>query len=159
MFYYFVLGVAVVLLLHFFLKWMSKAPTRHVKWVGGTILLLVLVVGVILLLRIGQAPLAALYAGIMVLLPWLRRVLFGVNLYRKARHFRRKPGSVSDGRMQVKQAREVLGLAEDADREAILRAHRELMRKLHPDAGGTEYLAKQLNEARDVLLEALDDRH
>lgn len=57
------------------------------------------------------------------------------------------------GRMSRDEAAEMLGVASDADREAVLAAHRRLMQRLHPDRGGTDYLASRLNEARDVLLE------
>ena len=46
----------------------------------------------------------------------------------------------------------ILGLAEDASREAIEAAHRKLIQKLHPDRGGNDYLAAKINQARDVLL-------
>lgn len=55
--------------------------------------------------------------------------------------------------MNEKEAREVLGLGPDASREDIIAAHRKLMQKVHPDHGGTTYLARQLNEAKRVLLE------
>lgn len=65
-------------------------------------------------------------------------------------------GSTGDsshgGSMSREQAFAVLGLEEDADREAIIKAHRSLMQKLHPDRGGNDYLAAQINLAKDVLL-------
>jgi tetratricopeptide (TPR) repeat protein len=54
--------------------------------------------------------------------------------------------------MTVEEAYAILGLAPGADTEAIKEAHRRLMVKLHPDHGGSDYLATQIKRARDVLL-------
>ena len=61
------------------------------------------------------------------------------------------PGASSSG-MSRQEALAVLGVAEDADREAIIAAHRSLMQKLHPDRGGNDYLAAKVNQAKDLLL-------
>ena len=54
--------------------------------------------------------------------------------------------------MDKRQALQVLGLAEGATQTEVVDAHRRLMQKLHPDRGGTDYLAATLNQAKDVLL-------
>ncbi|MEJ7932663.1 molecular chaperone DnaJ [Sphingobium sp. AN558] len=52
------------------------------------------------------------------------------------------------------RARALLGLAAGADADAIRAAHRRLIASVHPDRGGTEALAAQINAARDLLLRA-----
>jgi len=56
--------------------------------------------------------------------------------------------------MTEDEAYQVLGLEKGATAEAIHRSHRELMKKIHPDQGGTTYLATRVNQARDILLQS-----
>jgi len=58
----------------------------------------------------------------------------------------------TSGDMSVEEAYAILGLSPGADADAIKEAHRRLMVKLHPDHGGSDYLATKINRARDVLL-------
>lgn len=60
----------------------------------------------------------------------------------------RKPSTA----MTRAEALDILGLEEGAAPEAIKEAYRRLMMRLHPDAGGTAYLAAKLNQAKDLLL-------
>lgn len=61
----------------------------------------------------------------------------------------RQPGK---GQMSVEEACEILGVKAGTSREEILQAHKRLMQKNHPDRGGSDYLAAQINLAKDRLL-------
>ena len=61
-------------------------------------------------------------------------------------------GARATGKMSEDEAYEILGLPKGASREDVTRAHRALMKKLHPDHGGTTSLAARVNEAKEVLM-------
>lgn len=119
--------------------------SRWVFWLlAGTALTLVL-------LRLGRQWAAgglALAAG----LAWrfLPRLLSGPH--RQTPPSGQAPHSARPKPMSRNEALQVLGLPESATRDEITAEYRRLMKQLHPDRGGTDYLAAQVNEARRVLL-------
>jgi len=61
-------------------------------------------------------------------------------------------GTPAGGKMSEEEAYQILGLQPSASTDDITRAHRTLMKKFHPDQGGTTYLATRINEAKEVLM-------
>jgi DnaJ homolog subfamily C member 19 len=91
---------------------------------------------------------------------WIKYLPILARFHQQYRQQRSSQGSAggksqnrqSAGKMSTAQAYEVLGLKPGASRDEIIHAHRRMMQKVHPDRGGSDYLASQINQAKDTLL-------
>jgi hypothetical protein len=87
--------------------------------------------------------------GVSLLEAYLDRRFAG---WREADEGQRQ-GRSGSGAMSRREALQVLGLTEGAAAADIIRAHRTLMKKFHPDHGGSTTLAARVNQAKDVLMQ------
>lgn len=107
------------------------------------------------------AILASLLAAIRFALPLLIRSLPFLQSLRQSQQQSQQQYQQQNQQSNQKSAASnmtraealaILGLDDGATEDDIIQAHRKLIQKLHPDRGGNEYLATQLNLAKDVLL-------
>lgn len=84
--------------------------------------------------------------------PYLHR-LWAEFIAAKQSTSQRQNKADTKGAMSIEEAYEVLGLKMGASESEIIAAHRKLMQKIHPDRGGSNYLAAKINLAKKILLE------
>jgi hypothetical protein len=89
--------------------------------------------------------------SVALLQAYLDRV-YGDDWQQQAGDQARQQTASPSGEMSRDEALQVLGLSDGASEDEIVEAHRRLMQKLHPDRGGSSYLAAVINQAKDTLL-------
>ncbi len=151
--------VAVLILLRLFVNTEPKVLARGLIW-SATILL---IGGLAYLAFSGR--LSWVFVAAPAVLPWIARARTLAQIVRLILYFREMAGARSgprpgpqsgaqSGAMTRDEALAVLELDAGANEAAIRAAHRRLIAALHPDQGGSSYLAAKINQARDVLLSA-----
>jgi DnaJ family protein C protein 19 len=103
----------------------------------------------------------AMIAGAVALLPRATQLLkylpFISRLYQQRgqqgpqQNQQQTPPQPGKHAMSSEEAMEILGLKAGYTQEDVKQAHRRMMQKVHPDRGGSDYLAAQINQAKDIL--------
>ena len=93
------------------------------------------------------AIISTIPAIFLILYRWGNILRFIATIFLKKDFSKSKNSS-----MTKKEAYQILGLEEGASKKEILDSYQSLMKKNHPDLGGSDWITKKLNQARDILL-------
>lgn len=155
------LVLAIIILVFYLLRKFIKTPPQAISLIVKRSVLVLLILSLLFLAITGRlnwffALFSVVFAFALRMLPWLARYMPQLHRLWLVFSMNKKQSSTEQvnkaGKMTVKQAYEVLGLDPPASRQQIILSHKKLIQKLHPDRGGSDYLAVQINQAKEVLL-------
>ncbi|MBP6985085.1 MAG: hypothetical protein KBB83_00680 [Alphaproteobacteria bacterium] len=128
----------LLIVVYMFMRWLAGADSAALASAVKIVLWTAFIVLMFMLILTGRAV-----SPIFILL----MVFAGVAI----RKYLKKPSGDSD-HMTRAEALKILDLGDSPTKAQIMDAHKRLMKKVHPDTGGSVYLAQKLNAARDMLI-------
>ena len=160
------LAIIAIVALIYFLKYFQRIPAKdkpkaaikYGLYIAAIVVTVLVVTGKLHWLAAGIAGLLTIaqrlfYAGIRFI-PFLKQ-MYHVKK-QKEQQSQASPPPSREANMTVDQAKEIFGIKTLESSEQIIKRHRELMQKNHPDRGGSDYLAAQINEAKECLIKHLE---
>lgn len=149
---YLIAGIFLLIILIIAQNYFKKIEPKKKK-------LFYIIIGVIFLIflfyRLGFGLFSLIFGLIAGAFSFLLRIenLFSYymlfkNMFNKKSNLKNK----STVNMDLEEARNILGVTENASKAEIKEAYKKMMKKNHPDHGGSKYLANKINQAKDLLL-------
>tara|TARA_B100000035_G_scaffold190603_1_gene162731 strand:- start:4586 stop:5032 length:447 start_codon:yes stop_codon:yes gene_type:complete len=147
MIFYLIAAIVILTILIYIVTEVIHLPKKKFKKYIKFFFLAVIICMVLFLMRFFPAVITSIPAIFLILFRWGNFINFiaKVFLRNKGQHFKKES-------MTKKEALEILGLDENATKEDIIKSHQKLIKKNHPDIGGSDWVTKKLNKARDILL-------
>mgnify|MGYP000572006121 CR=1 FL=1 len=157
MFFFGIMALVFVILL---LYWLANAKPETVRGFMFSFVIVALIIAAIVLALMGRYLLS--FPLLLAAFTGWRRYRMVKGAWQTYQSFKDKVSGGSSTpnstQMDRKQALDVLGLKDPIDQKMVNDAWQKLMQKLHPDSGGNDYLASQLNAARETLLNELKEK-
>ena len=147
MLYYIIFGIILAtILLTLFLELIHSSRQKFKKNLKFIILLFLLIIIAFIMTKFPQI-ISVIPAIFIILYRWRFLIEILSKVFLMKRDFKKNHDKINKN-----MALEILGLTETASKDDILKKYQDLMKKNHPDKGGSEWITKKLNQARETLL-------
>ena len=147
MVFYLVASIVILTILTYIVTELIHLPKKKFKKYLKFFFLILIICIVLFLMRFFPAVITSIPAIFLILFRWGNFINFLAKVFLRNRSQYSKKET-----MTKKEALEILGLNENASRDDIIKNHQKLIKKNHPDIGGSDWITKKLNKARDILL-------
>ena len=147
MFIYLVVSVIIItLLLSIFVNFIHLSQYKFKKYLK-LFIFICLILFLIFLMRFNPKIVSMIPLVFVLFFKWMPVLTFLKSIF-----FSKKTESVNFKKMDRDEALEILGLDRKATKDEIIQRYNVLIKKNHPDLGGSEWITKRINKARDILL-------
>ena len=147
MFVYLVISIIIfTLLLSIFVKFIHLSQYKFKKYLK-LFIFICLILFLIFLMRFNPKIISMIPLVFVLFFKWMPVLTFLKSIF-----FSKKAQSVNFKKMDRDEAFEILGLDKKATKDEIIERYNKLIKKNHPDLGGSEWITKRINKARDILL-------
>ena len=147
MFIYLVISIIIItILLSIFVNFIHLSQYKFKKYLK-LFIFICLILFLIFLMRFNPKIVSMIPLVFVLFFKWMPVLTFLKSIF-----FSKKTESVNFEKMDRDEALEILGLDRKATKDEIIQRYNVLIKKNHPDLGGSEWITKRINKARDILL-------
>tara|TARA_B100000963_G_scaffold326257_1_gene313165 strand:- start:265 stop:711 length:447 start_codon:yes stop_codon:yes gene_type:complete len=144
---YLIAAIVILTILIYIVTELIHLPKKKFKKYLKFVFLILIICIVLFLMRFFPAVVTSIPAIFLILFRWGNFINFIAQVFLKKRSQYSNKET-----MTKKEALEILGLDDGASKEDIIKSHQKLIKKNHPDIGGSDWITKKINKARDILL-------